>query len=370
MPGIGSHLRQLRRHRGFSPGDVAAFMDTDPAHLKRIENGQKYPEKNQLFQLAGFFNADVNRLLAEYQKEKIATEMQLDNQPDKRVQNMRHELSLLLEKQVNVRAFKPTGPLQPYIESIQYCNGHHLGYSKETILPDGSVQLIIELDGQERRLWKDKHGRCRHSLKNAWVSGVLKQQLSYQTVQNETALCIRFKPGGFHTLTKIPQTDLKNSVVEAELIFNCSILELRNEILAAKSIHEIVQKTMNFFLERVTPPDLSHSVTCFMNSRIHESISQLAHKTGYSQKHLIHLFKKHMGVTPKFFQRIRRFTAVVNYIQTTTGKINWPDIAYRYGFYDQAHFIKEFRSFSGMSPREYLETGSTCPRIMYSDESR
>ena len=73
-----------------------------------------------------------------------------------------------------------------------------------------------------------------------------------------------------------------------------------------------------------------------------------------SQKHLIHLFKKYIGLTPKWYQRILRFNDLLKQIQNKEN-IAWADIAYRCGYTDQSHFIKEFKHFSGFNPREFIK---------------
>jgi AraC-like DNA-binding protein len=72
-----------------------------------------------------------------------------------------------------------------------------------------------------------------------------------------------------------------------------------------------------------------------------------------SHKHFIHEFRRHVGLTPKVFCRIRRFQEVLARIQAQK-QVNWIDIAYACGYYDQAHFIRDFQAFSGLNPSAYV----------------
>jgi len=81
---------------------------------------------------------------------------------------------------------------------------------------------------------------------------------------------------------------------------------------------------------------------------------ELSDQIGYSQKHFIDLFKKQVGVSPKQYFRIIRFQKVIQEIEANPA-IQWSHIAAESGFYDQAHFINEFKSFSGFTPNEYME---------------
>ncbi len=74
----------------------------------------------------------------------------------------------------------------------------------------------------------------------------------------------------------------------------------------------------------------------------------------HTQKHLIDQFKKYVGLTPKYYQRILRFNEILLQIQHNNN-ITWSQIAYQYGYSDQSHFIKEFKHFSGFNPQEFIQ---------------
>ena len=83
------------------------------------------------------------------------------------------------------------------------------------------------------------------------------------------------------------------------------------------------------------------------------SIRDLSEQMGISHKHLIALFHEEVGLSPKRFCRIRRFQGVLEAIEHS-GRVDWADLACACGYYDQAHFIREFRDFAGMNPSAYL----------------
>ena len=75
---------------------------------------------------------------------------------------------------------------------------------------------------------------------------------------------------------------------------------------------------------------------------------------GVSTTHLAQRFKELIGVTPKRLARTYRFAATVFAIDPA-GPIDWGDLAYGAGYFDQAHFGHEFRAFTGLTPTRYLE---------------
>ena len=71
----------------------------------------------------------------------------------------------------------------------------------------------------------------------------------------------------------------------------------------------------------------------------------------------IKIFKEHVGVTPKVFLKIIRFQKALQEIETHK-TVNWTSIAFESGYYDQAHFINDFKEFSGFTPNQYLKMQS------------
>lgn len=103
----------------------------------------------------------------------------------------------------------------------------------------------------------------------------------------------------------------------------------------------------------------------------------LAAETGVSQKHLIHLFREQVGLAPKRYARIVRLNALLRQMSAPTApasasasarladaarngaprtRPDWADLAVRFGYYDQAHFVREFREFTGTTPTGFLRS--------------
>ena len=83
-------------------------------------------------------------------------------------------------------------------------------------------------------------------------------------------------------------------------------------------------------------------------------LHQLSEEIGYSQKHFIDLFRQQVGVTPKQYLKIMRFQKAICAIERERF-IPWNRISLESGYYDQAHFIHDFKHFSGFTPNEYLK---------------
>ncbi len=84
------------------------------------------------------------------------------------------------------------------------------------------------------------------------------------------------------------------------------------------------------------------------------AIGELTAASGVSSTHLAQRFKQIVGVTPKRFARTRRFAFTLLAIDFAA-PIDWADVAARAGYFDQAHFVHDFRAFTGLTPTRYVE---------------
>jgi AraC-like DNA-binding protein len=95
-------------------------------------------------------------------------------------------------------------------------------------------------------------------------------------------------------------------------------------------------------------------------------INELAKKTGYTKRYLAMLFNEFIGVSPKTYASIIRFNQLyANWAKSTSANF-YADFIYKY-YFDQAHFIKEFKKFTGYSPLKFSELGNEYGKLFYND---
>jgi AraC-like DNA-binding protein len=80
----------------------------------------------------------------------------------------------------------------------------------------------------------------------------------------------------------------------------------------------------------------------------------LAEKLITTPKNMERKFSNHLGKTPKQYIKLVRFQETLNDFSTHKN-IHLTEYAYRNGYFDQAHFIRDFKSFSGYTPKEFVE---------------
>jgi methylphosphotriester-DNA--protein-cysteine methyltransferase len=104
---------------------------------------------------------------------------------------------------------------------------------------------------------------------------------------------------------------------------------------------------------RVCHPAVELALRCFARLPHQVSVSAAAREAEVSPKKLIRLFAEEVGMTPKAYLRVSRFQRVLARIHAAQS-VDWMEEVERHGYYDQPHFIHEFREFSGFTPTEYF----------------
>src|SRR6185295_11969728 len=81
------------------------------------------------------------------------------------------------------------------------------------------------------------------------------------------------------------------------------------------------------------------------------SVTALRTDLSLSERQLERTFRQQTGLTPRQFARLTRFRQVVQLLHQPA--LTLTDVAYQAGYYDQAHFIHDFKAFAGLTPRDY-----------------
>ncbi|MBL0745689.1 helix-turn-helix domain-containing protein [Chryseolinea lacunae] len=228
-------------------------------------------------------------------------------------------------------------------------------YIKE--LPGSGINLVIDLNEKtSNTIFAEHDFSGKHIVKNAWISGVQAKAIYYKNNPESTIVSVRFTMGGFYALSKTPITAIGHVGLDAVSIFGNSFNHLYQKLIEAADVDAVFALIENYFVQYAIEASFESSLVRFIDKNIARPIDWLINKSGYSQKHVISVVKKQTGFSPKYLQRLNRFQNVVNEIQLLRERTDWLTIVQRYGYHDQAHFVKEFAHFTGITPTEYLRS--------------
>ena len=248
-------------------------------------------------------------------------------------------------------------PLSDFIEAIFHYKDFVPDHTIERVVPTGHLFVLFELDGFTRHTYDNDTLKPNNSYQKVWISGMHQNYISISAHQKSEMLVVQFKPYGAYPFFHSPINTLNEKVVHTQEIFVNELLELQTQILNEKKIKNKFIRVENWLSQRYRqekkpPSELALLVESLqINSK--DNMKSLIEDYSKSQKHLIDQFRKYVGLTPKYLQRIFRFNELLQHIHNNK-KVEWAHVALDCGYTDQSHFIKEFKHFCGINPKEFL----------------
>lgn len=171
---------------------------------------------------------------------------------------------------------------------------------------------------------------------------------------------ILFKPNGFYNTFGIPPETFTNLAVTANEVFPSSITTLKQQLQEAKTMDQMVAHAERFLLSHLLKTKADDPYNCIQSASNvllrcsgNINIERLASDASMSLKTFERKFIAQVGVSPKLFARIVRFHAALS-LKIKYDHLSWLSIAHQCGYFDQMHFIKDFKQFAGAPPRLFF----------------
>jgi AraC-like DNA-binding protein len=174
---------------------------------------------------------------------------------------------------------------------------------------------------------------------------------------NEGMVAVVFYPDGLSPFIKVPLLEFTGLIVDLELVVGKAIKEIQQKICEVDSNEKRISLIEHFLLNQLKTKenqcynDIRYAVTQMqLNNKI--SILKLASEINMSKRNFERKFLENVGLTPVFFNRIVRFQKAIKLINKQN-KLSFTELAYMSGYYDQSHFIRDFKQFYGQPPKEF-----------------
>ncbi len=251
----------------------------------------------------------------------------------------------------------PRPPLDSCVEVIWVYQNDPVPHTLERILPTGSAQLIVNLKEDQTRLYDpEAPHRCATTVGTV-LSGVHSRYQVIDTSEQEYVAGVAFKPAGTVAFMRVPAHETIDLDVPLEALWGVRRTNtLRERLLERPSLEaklDAIEAALREMWRSPGPhPAVAYALTTFNRVPHATSIGAVTDAIGLSAKRFIERFKTEVGVTPKRFCRIRRFQQAVT-LAHGRRDIDWAEVALDCGYFDQAHFIHDFRSFAGLTPTAY-----------------
>jgi len=233
------------------------------------------------------------------------------------------------------REFAPSDRLKQFVDCFWTVDpaGAHQEYP---VLPDGCVDIVYSPS----------------VARGLQLVGTMTTARKFAISAGDVQFGVRFRPAMSRSFLPLPGLDTLDQLIALSDVWGAPAGRLAEQIAEARSAEQCI----GLIEARLANPTDITVVQRICTSIVEQSgqlrIDDLAFHAGFSTRQLRRLFLEQVGLSPKHFCRVIRFQSSLSRL-SKRGRADWVQVAVDCGYYDQAHFINEFRQFSGYTPGEF-----------------
>jgi AraC-like DNA-binding protein len=233
----------------------------------------------------------------------------------------------------------------------------------EDVLVTNPFILPLYANGAPTLLFQTTKGIIKNNSNNLTLFGqtVFPETLTIRN--NFTLIAYFFKPFALFALFGVSAQELTNNPINLNLLAPSKTGQLQEQLLNAASTDEMIALLDDYVFSLITKTKADCQLIRFATLTITQNASKDALLKVQQELHITErtfqrLFEKNIGVAPNQFRRIWQFNNAFQ--QLNNRQFNkLTDIAFANGYADQSHYIRAFKEFTGITPKEYLKFGQS-----------
>ena len=209
------------------------------------------------------------------------------------------------------------------------------------------------------------------SNKKASCIGQHTKALQRYVGENFLSFQVLFQPGAFYRITGVFMHELANVYLDAEDIFGSCVREVNEELFKATSYTQMIQIVETFLSKLVRktmgkehPIDITSRMMFQQNEQY--SLDSFLKASCLCHRQFDRMFKERVGIPPKQFLQIIRFDRAFRMKNRYPDK-DWLSIAIHCGYHDYQHLVKDYKAFTGYTPKQFFEIDNGAPERMLGD---
>lgn len=251
----------------------------------------------------------------------------------------------------------PASPLGRWIELLWLYEGDGQEAPgarwSERVLPNGTLQVIVDVS---------EGGPCAAVPGGVLVVGAHARATVVDFEARMVLAGVQFRAGGAAPFFGLPLGELADAEVPLGLLWGTLAEEVRERLHEARSdaarfgvLERALLSQLRANARRREPrlhPAVEMALSQWPACAELPSVAEVVEQAGLSARRFTELFTAQVGQPPKRYSRLRRFQAVLQRLHADAG-FDGAELALACGYYDQAHFNHDFRTFSGLTPTQY-----------------
>jgi AraC-like DNA-binding protein len=256
---------------------------------------------------------------------------------------------------MNYQVYTPSPELQPFVKCFWSLEDEAQPMPvKQRVIPDGCMEMLFHYGDLYRQYFEDgsfiTQPRC-------FVFGQITSFIEIEPTGKSGIISARFAPDGLSPFLNIMVSELEDKAVSIAELFGEKGKSLEEKVLNAPDNAERIQLIETFLLSLLADPKTIDTLTkacvdVIVRSQGQIGMVELADKMNMHRRNIERKFTSAIGMSPKQLSRVVRLQATLKMLQEQNFT-SLTSLAYENGYYDQAHFIKDFKEFTGMSPKSF-----------------
>ncbi len=271
---------------------------------------------------------------------------------------------------MHYQTFIPHDLLKPYVKYFWLLEGDRNNqHTTQRILPDGCMELIVNYGDLFKRIHQNDNAEIQP---RSFIHGQIRNYIDIQPIDKVGIVGARFFPSRVSPFVRLPVAELNDRAVSLEDIFGNEANRIEERILNEPSASGKIQIAEAFLIQKLLANEkmdyvVERCVNMIIKAKGQVALHELIKQIRISERHLERKFISFVGLSPKSFQRITRFQHVLQLIKQNHFS-SFESFSYESGYYDQSHFVKDFKAFTGVNPVAYF-TGNNVLSDFFTSES-
>ena len=217
------------------------------------------------------------------------------------------------------------------------------------VLPDGCVDILF--------------GRRGNALTGLRVVGAMTHRRDFSIPAGQFQFGVRFRPAMGRAFLRMPLAELTDRVLPLDAVWGSAARRLEQQIAEARSVGQAMARVENLLGNPPAPGPVERAAAWLIKQNGQVCVDDLARAAGLSARQFRRVCLEASGLTPKYLTRVMRFRRALARIEPGR-PVDWARLALDCGYFDQAHFINDFRDFAGETPAEYAARRPAPPALI------
>ncbi|MBK1896757.1 DUF6597 domain-containing transcriptional factor [Chryseobacterium paridis] len=267
---------------------------------------------------------------------------------------------------MNYQTFQPHPDLSSFIKCYWIMESpKEENPQKQTIVPDGCMEMIFHHGDLYKQYMED--GKAIVQPRSC-VFGQLTQPLNIEPTGVTGIFSVRFHHEGFLPFATMPIKEMDNKAISLEKLFGADGTTLEKNVLKAKNTEEKIAVVEAFLLNRLNTEAfdkiVQSTVDTILTANGQLSVDALSKKININRRQLERKFSSAIGLSPKQLSKTIRLQSTLKLLLNKEFT-NLTTLAHDADYYDQAHFIKDFKEFTGLTPKEFYGENLKMSSLFY-----